>query len=648
MTARGLRGHDDMADRGKSVIRSRNRTKKRLLVTKWKVGDLIRDRYEVYDVKAGGIGIVYIVYDYENEIPYAIKTLQNRHFSNPMATRRFAQEAEVWIRLGHHRNIVHAIWVDQIEDRPYIFLECVIGSSLRAALSGGPLALRTALSYGIQFCRGMIHAQEKIPTFAHLDIKPENCLLTQDNTLKVTDFSLARTLLEPGRVFGDRLRTGVGSPLKGVSVAGTLPYMAPEQFVDFGRAGMRSDIYAFGVVLFEMLTGKRPFFAETASEWRDAHRAITPLQPRALDSSISGELSDLTMECLAKNPAERPKDFAAIMNRLEAMLWEKFHEEIPPSTSVQLERWEYSNMGVSLYNLGRIREAISYFDKALFTDSEDAQALLNKGVALGALGKAVEEIECYEKALAIDPEYAAAWYNKGLALHKLGDFEDAVSCYDRALAIDPHQADVWVNRGSALGSLGRFGQETSCYEKAIAIEPNHVRAWIGKAAASMNLGSFDEADACCDRALAINSGMAEAWVNKASALGALERFGEAIRCCEKALAIDPRLCEAWLCKGLALGSLGRLKEEACCYERALTVNPNHPEAWYRKGLTLNSLGRFEEAVSCFEEALKINPKHAEAWLNKGLALRTLGRGPEGDRCLQKASAIDPSITEANK
>lgn len=644
---------------------------------KWKVGDLIRDRFEVYDIKGGGIGIVYIVYDHDDGMPYATKTLQDRHLADPVAVERFIREAEVWVRLGGHQNIVRAFFVDRIDSQPYIFLECVVGSNLRRALSKGPLTKRTALRYAIQFCRAMVHAHQKIPGFVHRDVKPENCMLTQDDTLKVTDFNLSKALLETNSAFGGGPDNGISAPREKERAAGTFPYMAPEQFLDFGRAGPRSDIYSFGVMLYEMLTGKRPFSAHTAHEWREAHLKAKPAEPRTVVPSISSALNDLTMRCLAKNPAERLGHFPVLLKSLEAMLSEEFAEEIPPSTPEELESWEYSNKGVSLCNLGHFREAISWFDRALSVDPQNPNTWVNKAVAVGTLGRIEEELRCYQKALAIAPDCADAWYNKGLAMTHLGRFEDAITCYNRALAINPRQAEVWVNKGSAHGGLGRFEEEIACYEKALTTNPGHAKAWINKASALINGGRFEEANQCCDRGLAINPALPEAWVNKASALGALKRFDETIRCCEKALAINPHLWEAWVSKGLALGGLGRFEEEFTCYERASAINPAHVEIWYRKGLALNNLGRFEQAiscynraltidpqdddvwvkkglalieiacydkaVSCYEKALTINPNHAGAWLNKGLALRQLGLRPEGDQCIQRAMALDRTI-----
>lgn len=586
-----------MENKERRNVEPMGRAKKPPLAPKWKVGDLIRGRFEVYDIKAGGIGIVYIVYDHDDGIPYAIKTLQDRYLGDPVAVERFIREAEVWVRLGAHQNIVRAFYVDTIDGQPYIFLEPVVGSNLRKALSRGPLPKRTVMRYAIHFCRAMVHAGIKIPGFVHRDVKPENCMLTPDEILKVTDFNLSKALLETNPAIGWGAQNGISTPKGKEKAAGTFPYMSPEQFLDFGRAGARSDIYSFGVMLYEMLTGKRPFSAETAQQWRDVHLKAKPLELRAMVPSISKELNDLALSCLAKKPTERPENFSAILINLESMLSEECGEEIPSSTPEEVEGWEYSNKGVSLCNLGHFEEAIPCFERALSIDPQKPQTWANKAVALGALGRTDEELECYEKALSIDPEYGEAWYNKGLALNNLGRFEEAISCYDRALAMNPYQAEVWVNKGSVQGSLGRFEEEISCYEKALAINPDHAKAWVNKASALINLGYFEEAIACCDRALTINPGLAEAWANKASALGALERFDETIRCCEKALGINPHLPEAWVSKGLALGALGRFDEELTCYEKALTLNPGHPEALHRKESIMRNLRRFEEAIS---------------------------------------------------
>jgi tetratricopeptide (TPR) repeat protein len=588
-----------MENKREWVVKPSNRKKELTRSPKWRVGDSIRDRFEVYDIKAGGIGIVYIVYDHEDGVPYAIKTLQDRYLGDPTAVERFILEAEVWVRLGQHQNIVRAFFVDRIDTQPHIFLECVVGSNLRKVLSRGPLAKRTLMRYAIQFCRAMVHGQQNIPGFVHRDVKPENCLLTQDDRLKVTDFNLSKAIFD---TIHDQ-NSGVPPPKTKEKAAGTFPYMSPEQFLDFGRTDIRSDIYSFGIMLYEMLTGKRPFFAETAAQWKDVHLKAKPLEPRTMIPSISPDLNDLSMRCLAKKPTGRPEDFLSIMNSLEAMLWEEFDEKIPSSTPEDLESWEYSNKGVSLCNLGHFTEAISCFDRALSLNSQNPNTWINKAVALGTLGRIEEELECYENALAIAPESLEAWYNKALALTNLGRFREAISCYNHALTINPHQAEVWVNKGSALGCLGHFEEELSCYEKALAMKPNHAKAWINKAFALINLELCEEANACCDRALTIDPCLAEAWANKASALGMLKRFDETIRCCEKALAINPRLCEVWVSKGLALGGMRRFEEELFCYEKALTINPHYLEAWYRKGLALRVMGLSKEAERCIQKAM---------------------------------------------
>jgi serine/threonine protein kinase len=167
-------------------------------IARYKTGNVIRTEspfgdLKVYGVKSGGYGIVYIVLDEDTLTPYCLKTSRDRFLKKPDRTNGFMQEAETWLRLGKHPNIVYAHSVFKIGGRPHILLEYVAGSDLWSSVKQGPLPLKTALRYAIQFCRGMVYAQSKLPGFVHGDIKPNNCLVTMDGIIKITDFGQVRS-----------------------------------------------------------------------------------------------------------------------------------------------------------------------------------------------------------------------------------------------------------------------------------------------------------------------------------------------------------------------------------------------------------------------------------------------------------------------
>src|SRR5882724_7624882 len=206
------------------------------MATPWKIGDRIEDRWEIYQIFKGGMGIVYIVYDHEHRAPYAVKTFFDDEVGDDSdGIADFTEEALTWINLDVHENVTRAEFVETILGKPYLFLEFVSGGDLSRWIGTPRLTedLPQVLRFAIQFCDGMNHAVAK-GIKVHRDIKPRNCLITEDYTLKVTDFGLAKA-------FHDAKPTGkknesaaqkvqesnVGQTRTGTG-AGTCTHMAPE------------------------------------------------------------------------------------------------------------------------------------------------------------------------------------------------------------------------------------------------------------------------------------------------------------------------------------------------------------------------------------------------------------------------------------
>ena len=556
-------------------------------------------RWEIYKVLGGGMGRVYIVYDHEWREPFAAKTFQDELFkSNPMVAERFTQEALAWIRLDRHENIAEARWVENIEGKPFLFLEYVSGGNLSdwIGLPGFGEDLRQVLRFAIQFCDGMSHALSK-GIQAHRDIKPANCLITQDHTLKVTDFGLAKVFdearpldgagreVEEPNARGLRIsatRTGTG--------AGTPPYMAPEQFDDVKHVDVRADVYSFGVMLYEMLAGRLPFQGRSLQELERQHKTQPPpplvtCHPSLVTCHSSlvtchSSLVTVVHTCLAKGPAARYANFDVLRARLAEIYESLTGEAAPqPRAGTDLDAVDFNNKGVSLANLGRHEEALTCYERALEINPRDGIAWSNKGVALADLGRYAEALTCFERALEINPRKSLAWSNKGLALKKLGRPAEALTCYERALEINPRLAEAWSDKGVALKNLGRHAEALTCYERALEINPRKSLAWSNKGVALADLG----------------------------------RPAEALTCYQRALEINPRDPEAWYNRGVALAKLGRPDEALTCYERALEINPRFPEAWFNKGVVLGNTGRYPEALACFEQAQRVgHPRAAEA------------------------------------
>ena len=550
--------------------------------TVWRIGDQIQGRWEIHKTLQGGVGVVYIVYDHQFGEPFAAKTFQDEIFEcNPDIAARFTQEALAWIKLDAHPNITRARMVERIEGKPFLFLEYVSGGDLGAWIGTPRLTedLPQVLRFAIHLCDGMTHALSK-GIRVHRDIKPRNCLITQDGTLKVTDFGLAKLLEDNNRGENLSAQGAYRNFNLTASSVGTCTHMAPEQFDDAKRVDVRADIYSFGVMLYQMLTGNLPFVGQTWLELEQMHRTQDP--PHLTDADP--RLTTIIQTCLEKDPRDRFADFQQVRDWLGEVYESLTGSLAPqPACGTELTSAEWNNKGSSLGNLGRHEEAIACYDHALGLNPQFVPAWFNKGVALYALGQVQEAVACYDRALGLNPASEQAWSNKGVALKALGRTEDAVVCYERALELNPRYANAWVNKGVALRAVGRTPDALKHYERAIQLNPSDENAWS----------------------------------NKGNALYSLRRHAEAIACYQRALELNPRLEMTWLNKGMALMALGRFEESVICYDKALSINPGLERAWLYKGSALvNGFQRYREALAYFGEAQRLGAREAE----QGLAL----------------------------
>jgi tetratricopeptide (TPR) repeat protein len=611
--------------------------------TPYKKGDLIGQEYEVHGVLGkGGFGIVYLVYSPEHESAFALKTFRDEYMEDAATRERFWREARVWVDLERHPFLVRAYFVNEINGRLYVAMEHIAPdeqglNSLDGYLQRRPPDLAQTLRWAIQFCYGMEHAYSK-GLRCHRDIKPSNIMLTQDRTVKISDFGLAGVLdIERPAIAARTSGTLAGTKtMKGTSF-GTPEYMPPEQFVNAAGCDERSDIYSFGIVLHQLASrGGLPFAApdRSFSTWKRIH-AERPLP------NLDSPLSAIIGQCLEKRPDARYQTFAELRGDLEELLGLIYEEVFVQPQHKELEAWEWNNKGLGLDNLGRPEEAVGCYDRALGTDSGLAEAWGNKGNCLITLRRYEDAIQCHDRALDLNPRLAAAWGKKGIAFAMLGRYEDALWCYDRALGIDPRLEFVWSIKGSSLDILGRSAEAIRCFDRAIDIDSRYARAWSCKGHCLRGLCRNEEAVRCYDRALEINPRDDSAWSGKGDCLNGLGRAEEAIRCYNGAVEIDPRSALAWSKKGATLNRLGRYEEAVRSLDKALEIDPRDALAWSSKGTTLASLGRHEEAIPCYDRALEIDPRDALTWSIKGSSLGLLGRHEEAIHCLDRALEIDP-------
>ncbi len=270
--------------------------------------------YEVLrPIGSGGMGVVYLGRDPRLEREVAIKVLPPSFATDPERLQRFEQEARLAGGLNHP-NILTIHDVGAHEGSPYLVMERLEGQTLRDLLRGGALPVARALDLAMQMARGLAAAHAR--GLVHRDLKPANLFITRDGRLKILDFGLAKQVSNPGSGSGGA--TDSGLTLEGMAL-GTVGYMSPEQ-VTGQPADARSDIFSFGVVLYEMLSGHRAFERDGTIEILSATLKEDPPELAGSTGPIPLPLQRLVRRCLEKVPGRRFQSTQALVRDLESLL----------------------------------------------------------------------------------------------------------------------------------------------------------------------------------------------------------------------------------------------------------------------------------------------------------------------------------------
>jgi Tol biopolymer transport system component len=245
----------------------------------------------------------------------AIKVLPEDATADPERLRRFELEARAVGALSHP-NLLAVFDTGRHEGAPFVVFELLEGKTLRACLGGGALPPPKALDYAIQMARGLAAAHEK--GIVHRDVKPENLFLTRDGPLKILDFGLAklRPPFDPGDVSSETRTASVHTEAR--TILGTVGYMSPEQ-VRRSPADHRSDIFSFGVVLYEMLSGSRPFRGGTEAETMTAILNQDPPPLPEANGKVPVALERIMRHCVEKRPQDRFQSTRDLVFDLEAL-----------------------------------------------------------------------------------------------------------------------------------------------------------------------------------------------------------------------------------------------------------------------------------------------------------------------------------------
>jgi serine/threonine protein kinase len=551
----------------------------------WKPGDLVVSDIQICACKRGSMGIVYFCKHLgASMFPFVLKTLPGALLLD--YRELFLREISTWFELAYHPHIVRAYNALEIEERLCLALEYVAGdarhgSDLSGWIGSPELDLKRALTFAWQICAGMRHAlaifQRAGKILIHRDLKPENLLVASPMQIKISDFGvavlrdLAQARLPPEtEEFGDRV------------------YLSPEQCRGDLALDTRSDIYSFGCVLYEMLTGRTVFpIPRTSPEYIEAHLSEPPPDPRGVNASIPAAVCDVVMRCLQKEPKGRFDGFAAVQEHLGHL-----HEQL-------------------------FSAPISEASPSRSTEPGAGLAGLMTRVFLGKTRAALETAEMTDKPEPIDAgqpgtiDRTTAIFTAE-ALAKEGRHKEGMEVLDHVIARQPSSSDLWNQRGRLL----------------------------------LNLGRSEDALASVDRALELDRRDPIILNNKAYILLELNRPQEALLCLELCLALNPRLAAAWNNKGRAHASLNEWAEASASYKKSVESNPAEAEVWFNWSVADANMQQIDLAKAHLRQSLAVDQLHWKALRN----LAVLGRevGHTEDELATIADALDAQMVYATE
>ena len=636
---------------------------------------------------AGGMGEVYRAKDLRLGREIAVKVLPQEVASSQERLARFEREARTVAALNHP-NIVTLHSVEDEDGIRFLTMELVDGETLSNLVTPGGLSLARILELSIPLTAALVAAHER--GVIHRDLKPGNVMVTRDGRVKVLDFGLAKTSGEPSEhrdESGDReepppseaaLDATTAPSLSGDGqISGTVPYMAPEQLRG-EPVDARCDLFALGIILFELATGRRPFSGETpadmsASILHDPPAPLAPLRP-----GLPPEFERIVLQCLEKNPRKRVESALFVSNDLRTLRrdLERGDAEAPaPEVAASIAVLPFVNRSASIDD--------EYFSDGLADELLGTLAKV-RGLRVAARTSSFQFKGTKEDVATIGRRLKVATLLEGsvrkagnrvrisVQLVKVSDGYHVWSeSYDRTLddifAVQDDIAHSVVKelRAALLGQAP--DSDASGQAKADLVRAAKGRTSDPEAHRLYLLGRYlvdrwtreDMAKAIehLKSALALDPGFATAWAELSRAYATeagcgwapvAEGNARAREAAERALALEPDLEDGhvrlawiqmtydWDWRG-AKASLARARELTPWDDRV-----NHMSA-----VLARNLGNLEEAISLFRRALERDPLSSATYLNLGLNYFAADRLGEAEAALRGALNFAPEGTVAH-
>ena len=422
--------------------------------------------YEILEqLGKGGMGVVYKARDNRLKRTVAIKALRPEALKDDESRKRFKREAIAASRLNHP-NITTIYQIEEIDDALYIVMEYVPGETLGERLDDGPIEMTTALDITIKAAQGIAEAHRQ--KIIHRDIKPDNILLSSKGKVKVMDFGLAK-----------RWDKSSVTP-EGFSM-GTVDYMSPEQ-AQSAKTDVRSDIFSFGILLYELFTGELPFKGDHDLAVLYAIVNSNPIPPKKINPKIPNRLEKTILRALEKKPEDRYQSITEIIRELKEIKKACKHELKPTLRKRRA-------LAIALMGVCFAMCAILYWYLSLDSAKEHIDLAVSY-IQQKRWGAAEAELHA---ALKIDSSSSKAWYYLANISYAQRDLKSAIERIEKAIDLDEKYKDAYYTLGYMLTDSNMIEQAKLAYHKAIEYDSSFVIAYSSLSDLYFRIGQPDSA-----------------------------------------------------------------------------------------------------------------------------------------------------------
>ena len=607
-------------------------------------GTTFANRYEIIEeLGKGGMGRVYRVEDTQLKQEVALKLIKPEIAKDKKTIERFRNELKL-ARNIRHKNVCGMFDLVETEGAHFITMEYIRGEDLKSFIHrSGQLAVGTAIRIAKQVCEGLSEAHKL--GVVHRDLKSNNIMIDKEGNVRIMDFGIARSLKEKGI-------TGEGVMI------GTPEYMSPEQ-VEGKEVDQRSDLYSFGVILYEMVTGRVPFEGDTPFTIGVKHKSERPKDPKELNAQIPENLNSIILRCLEKNKEERFQNVRKILSEIKNI-------EVEKHVSMKIPEWKNSIAVLPFKNMSADPEQ-EYFCEGMaeeiinaLTHIKDLRVVARTS-AFSFKGKD-EDIREIGKKLAVDKVLEGSVRKAGNRLRitaQLINVDDGYHLwsekYDRDLEdIFAIQDEISLAIVESM-KLKLLAREKTALRKRHTDDPEAYNLYLKGLyfAAKPNREALQKALEYFREALDKDPALASAHAGVAYVYGAMssldlalpkEMMPKAKAAAQKALQLDENLAEAHaLAAMLAYYYEWDWDAAERSFNHTFALNPGHSWAHAWRGWFCVAMNRYDEAIREIKLAQNLDPLMPLFYaFSVGIHVAA-GKFDEAIDEFRKATELDPNI-----